>query len=353
MKKISGLLFIAFAGLFSACSTDLEVIGDWKETMVVYGLLDQSQPKQYIKINKAFLGEGNAFEFAQIKDSVQFVNSLNVTLKRIRNGAEIASYTLTPDNSIPKDPGVFYSANQQNAIYSFNSTGASALADDSQYKLVIRSNETGTEVSSQTPLVKDFGTLVKPNPSTTVASLIVTGATTTYTYPYNITFNSGLNASVYQVVIRFLYKDSTTTGTFNDSIDWNLSQKETPDLSGGDLMDFTIKGQDFMRYLGNTLKDYPTLKYRIPGKFKIIVIGAGEELNTFINVNRPSTGIIQEKPEYTNITNGLGIFSARTVMTKFEAPLSTITRDTLSGGKYTACLKFLNPSGVWDPNRCN
>ncbi len=51
---------------FSACSTKLDVTGNYKETMVVYGLLDQSQPKQYIKVNKAFLGEGNAFSYAQV-----------------------------------------------------------------------------------------------------------------------------------------------------------------------------------------------------------------------------------------------------------------------------------------------
>ena len=114
MKSKFATLILATSILFSACSTDFEVIGDWKETMVVYGLLDQAQDTQYIKINKAFLGEGNAFEYAMIKDSTQFVNSLNVTLQRIKNGSVIATYTLTPDNTKPKDPGTFYSSDQAN-----------------------------------------------------------------------------------------------------------------------------------------------------------------------------------------------------------------------------------------------
>jgi hypothetical protein len=346
VKKKSGLLMIAVISLFAACSTDFELNGEWKETMVVYGLLDQAQPKQYIKINKAFLGEGNALDYAQIKDSVQFTNALSVTLKRIKNGSEIASYTLSPDNTIPKDAGVFYSADQANAIYSFASTGASTLNEDSQYKLIIRNNETGNEVTSQTSLVSDFGNLTKPSIGASVASLVVAGSATD-TYPYSVTFNSAANARIYQVVIRLLYTDSTTTGTSNDSIDWILSSQETAKLDGGQLMDFTFKGQDYMKYLGSTMNDYPGLISRTPGKFKIVVIGAADELNTFINVNKPSTSIIQEKPEYTNITNGLGIFSARISKTKFSAPISATTRDTLSGGRYTHCLKFLGVSGTW------
>ncbi|MBA3706904.1 MAG: hypothetical protein H0W84_13695, partial [Bacteroidetes bacterium] len=149
MKKIIIYSLIAATFLLSACSTDLAVIGNYKETMVVYGLLDQSKTTQYIKINKAFLGEGNAFQYAQVKDSVQFAKSLNVVLKRIKNGVELASYNLVPDNIPQKNLGVFYSADQSNAIYSTNT----ALFADSEYQLVIKNSETGTTVSSQTSLV--------------------------------------------------------------------------------------------------------------------------------------------------------------------------------------------------------
>ncbi len=133
MKKIN-YLAITLLVVISACSTDLSVIGEYKETMVIYGLLDQSQPKQYIKINKAFLGEGSALAYAQIKDSAQYVNSLNVVLKRIKNGVELSSYTLSPDNTISKAPGTFYAPDQQNAIYSLT-TPSGTLNPDSDYQL--------------------------------------------------------------------------------------------------------------------------------------------------------------------------------------------------------------------------
>jgi hypothetical protein len=261
-------------------------------------------------------------------------------LQRIKNGSALGSpITLSRDNSIPKDPGTFYSGSQGNAIYSCPNT----LFDDSEYKLTIRNSETGTEVTSQTGLVKDFGNLNSPPIGASVASLV----SNLDTYPYAIKFNSAANARLYQVILRLNFTDSTTSGNFADSIDWIQPSQATDNLNGGQEMNFTIKGQDFMRYLGGTMHDYTGLICRVPGNFKIIVIAAADELSTFIDVNKPSSSIIQEKPEYTNITNGLGIFSARMFKTSFNKPLAGQTKDTLSKGRYTHCLKFLGSSGTW------
>ncbi len=349
MKNKFCILIFASVVLLSACSTDFQVTGNWKETMVVYGLLDQSQPKQYIKINKAFLGEGNAFTYAQVKDSVQYANALSVTLQRIKNGNNIgAPIVLSRDGSIPKVPGTFYSTDQANAIYSFNSTGANALQDDSQYKLVVRNSDTGVEVSSQTGLVKDFGAMSAPSPGAPSYSLISAGNDN---YKFIIKFNSGINARLYQVMIRLHYTDSTATGTVADSLDWTFPQQTTSGLGGGEVMDFGFIGQDFMKYIGHSLNDYPALIQRTAGKLDIFVIAAADELNTFIDVNKPSTSINQEKPEYTNITNGLGIFSSRYYKAPVAKVMSGLTLDTLSGGYNTCHLKFLNAAGVW--HGCN
>ena len=50
MKNLT-IFLLVFSMIFMACETDFDVNASWKEVIVVYGLLDQSQPKQYIKIN--------------------------------------------------------------------------------------------------------------------------------------------------------------------------------------------------------------------------------------------------------------------------------------------------------------
>ena len=66
MKLIFALATLTL--LFS-CSEKIDLIGDFKETAVVYGLLDHSDSMHYVKITRAFIGPGNALELAQIEDS--------------------------------------------------------------------------------------------------------------------------------------------------------------------------------------------------------------------------------------------------------------------------------------------
>ena len=336
--------------LLSACSTDLDVIGDYKETTVVYGLLDQSQTTQYIKINKAFLGKGSALEFAKVKDSTQYVNSLNVVLQRIKNGVQQgADITLSPDNTIPKNSGVFYAPDQANAIFSTTS----ALYTDSQYKLVIKNTETGNEVSSQTSLVSDFN-FTKPGATNPSFAFI----TSTNANPrFFVEWISSLNARAYQLIIRLNYTDSTiTNGNIVKYVDWVFPTQKTQNLSGAETMGADFHGQDFFQFVGGLMEPYPDLFKRTAGNVELRLVAAADDLNTFIEVNAPSTGIIQQKPEYTNVTNGLGVFSSRYNKTPFSRPMTSLTIDSLACGQYTKDLKFLNAlkqvNGAGEPITC-
>ena len=85
MKNLTIFLFI-LSMLFMACETDFEVNANWKEVMVVYGLLDQSKQQQYIKINKAYLGEGDALQMASVSDSVNYnPEDLVVKIYKVKN----------------------------------------------------------------------------------------------------------------------------------------------------------------------------------------------------------------------------------------------------------------------------
>ena len=53
--------------LFSACSTDLDVNADFRETPIMFGLINQSDSINYIRLQKAYSNEdGNALEIARI-----------------------------------------------------------------------------------------------------------------------------------------------------------------------------------------------------------------------------------------------------------------------------------------------
>ncbi|MFN3874859.1 MAG: hypothetical protein ACK4L7_02980, partial [Flavobacteriales bacterium] len=54
--------------LLGACSTELDVNEPYKDISIVYGLLNQRDSLHFVKINKAFLGEGNALDMARVRD---------------------------------------------------------------------------------------------------------------------------------------------------------------------------------------------------------------------------------------------------------------------------------------------
>ncbi len=333
--------------LLPSCSTDLDVTGDYQETMVVYGLLDQAQAKQYVKVNKAFLGKGNSLLFAQEKDSVQFKN-LEVKLKRVSDGKE---YVLTQDHTIQKEQGTFFSGDQSDAIYSFNSTGANALTSSSDYTLTINNPNNGNKITSTTSLISDF-MFTAPASSTNTSSFIFTPPN--QNLRFNVAWNSSKNARLYQLIVRLNYKDYVTTNGVQDTVDhhldWLFPTHTTSTVAGNEEFSNNFSRAEYLEYIGSKLNSYPELTSRKAVNIDLIVVAGGQELNTFIEVNGPSTGLVQDKPIYTNITNGLGVFSSRYYKPPFILTLTNTVPgkelDSLACGRYTKKLKFLNALGV-------
>ena len=357
-KKFVYLIFLTTL-LLSSCSTKLDITGQYKETMVVYGLLDQSQTKQYIKVNKAFLGQGDAYTYAQVKDSTQYVHALNVKLQKLdATGNIITEKALSPDNSVPKDPGTFYAPDQANAIYSIDNTslGAGFFSTSNSYRLIVANSETGTQASAQTNLISSIGQFVSPAPTSSANPVLSFIVTNNDNFRFFIKWNSGVNARIYQPAIRFNYIDSTILGSSagNDTLhlDWSFPTQNTQGLGGNEAMDYDFVGQQFLQFIGSQLngKPVPAIARRAL-KTEIHLTAGADDLNTYIEVNAPSTGIVQDKPIFTNITNGLGIFSARFNEPAVSRNLQCTTLDSLACGRYTKTLKFLNCVGIL-PN-CN
>jgi hypothetical protein len=336
VKKILIALAAASALVISSCSTDLDVTGDWKETMVVYGLLDQGKDTQYIKVNKAFLGQGNALEYAQVKDSVQFVNTLAVTVTKATGSV---TYDLLPINK-PKEDGVFYSADQANALYYFV-TPPGTLSANSRYDLKIRNEDTGNEVTSSTLLVNDFS-FTKPT-STSPNFYFVNSLNDNW--PFFVEWKSSQNGRIYQLVIRFNYTEYSATDTVNKYIDWFFPAQKAPNSGGNHTMTVSFPGVDLLKYLGTRIP-VDNAVTRQAGLVELRVTGGSDDLNTFIEVNKPSSGLVQQKPEFTNISNGLGLFSSRYTKAPFARPLEAVTLDSLAGGRYTCKLRFTDAAGV-------
>ena len=156
MKKIH-LALIAIIGLVSlqSCKDDIEITGEFIETAVVYGLLDQSDSLHYVKITRAFIGPGNAYDIAQIPDSNYFA-SVTGTVTELSTGRK---FNLRDTIVLNKDQnGIFYAPEQKlyyfdnTHITSTNTTGA-PLDENSTFRLDLDINNGLFSVTGETELV--------------------------------------------------------------------------------------------------------------------------------------------------------------------------------------------------------
>lgn len=320
--------------LFLSCSKDVNINDDWTEIMVVYGLLDPNDSVQYIKVTKAFLGPGNALQYAQIPDSSNMAGRLRVNMDEYDGGSLINSMTLDTAMIANKDSGIFYFPQQ--LVY----VARGPLNVDHQYRISILDTVTGVEVKSSTYLVHGFN-IKSPN-SFSKASFVQGSLTTAE-------WTSAKYGKRYQLNIRFSYWEINKLDTANrvkKTVNWMVfNDLKSKTILGGDQMENSFYGDGFFFAIKAQVppKTDPNIERRPIDSVEFIFTVASEELSNYIEVTDPSNTIVQEKPIYTNIENGIGLFSSRTDNTVFNPRkllLSDRTKDSLNNGTITGNLWY-------------
>lgn len=338
IKRFSFIAVIISAFIMiNSCKNDFDILAPYKDTTIVYGLLNPSDSVQYIRIHKAYLGEGNAYQFAGIADSFYYGDVLNVKLERWVNNTLKGTIDFVRDSStIVKDPGTF--ANYPNILY--KSVGSDSIynnyntntGEHSIYKLYIENKQTGRLITSQTPVVSKIfiGSPVGSIPINFVED------------PFVIKWLPAYFGKIYEVVVRFHYSEqskSDPTQVAVKYVDWNLGQKI---FNGGNItspMQIDIGKDDFFVFLASQIPVNPDLK-RLAGKVDFIFTAGADDFYTYYKINAFPTGLSQNIPDYTNITGGLGIFSSRYIQVLKDRDLDNNTLSELVNGVYTKDLNF-------------
>jgi hypothetical protein len=300
MKKVSVvLLTLVSLMLFNRCSNDVDINASYQQITVVYGLLDTNEDTTYLKINKAFLGEDNALIMAQIPDSSEFIQKLDVKIWAEDDPQTIYTFDTTTLNN--KEEGIFYNPNQQ-VYYS-----AFQPLVDKNYKLEI--NLKDQQLTSETRTFEFSGFDIS---SPGFAKKIRIDDNTE---PRQIEWFRKDEAPRYDVLVRFHFKEmwEGSADTVYRHIDW---YRNTVKSTSGEYVESYYTGNTFYVAL-DTYVPYADADTeakvldRFTGKIDFIIYAGGIDLATYMEVNEPSSSIIQDRPDYSNIENGIGIFSSR------------------------------------------
>lgn len=331
---------LVLSGLFTSCKNDLEVLAPGKESVSVYGILNPNERTQNIRINKVYLTDGDAMAAGQDAGTINFgAGELRVTLQRFVGGSNTPTLT-TVANSIKKEIVL-----TETVVTTASGTFSSAqrlwqttdkLYGTGDYRLTVTNIASGAVYTAQTTMidsVKPFGTQ-QPMPFLYIPSQPLTYPMHGY-YPANpistdkpkyvnydvptvnyfIKFRTVPNARLYGVVMRFHYIDSLLDGSVNfNYVDYTFRTSRSSDLNGGVMNeDFSFTGDAFYRNLGAEMakRSSANIKNRRSFYMEFIVNAGAENLSEFLQINAPSNTIAQDKPIYTNINGGIGIFSSR------------------------------------------
>ena len=329
MKKIT-FLFLLSSILFSSCETDFTVNADWKEVTVVYGLLDQSQEKQYIRINKAFLGNENAYVMASVADSINYnPNNLEVKIEKLSASGNVLATKILTDTIMFKEDGLF--SVEENIIYVFDTDNF--LNEEKEYKLTITNLVSGNIISSQTKLIHNLSLMSAFNNSAYKMGFYSQSGDFSNT---TIEWTHSKNAAIYQMTLFVSY---TEYGA--DTIVKTV-QKVYPiiEYDGNPNMSQQITGEEFFNLLAYNIPSSTTVNRRINNLDILFSVGTAD-LNTYINLNEPPTGIVQERDLFTNIDSGIGLFTARYNKMQENIFLTTTTKEAIA--THLDSLNFIFP----------
>ena len=360
LRFIAIFSVFCFSCLLNSCKTEFSTVAPYKEMISVYGLIEQQQNINYIRINRVFQTEGNAYDAAQVDDSVNFKQGeLSVVLEKYRNGVLSATFPLS-DTVLTTLPAGDFNSNQRlwvcySKLASFGSGGTDEGFTIS-YKLKVHNNITGKDFTGETKMVQDAIVDAAAGGPLSGVSIGLTNPN----FPVKLAMFNPQYGKLNNMTVRFFYQEfpnvNDTTVYTDKIVDWNLGNQvvENVNLTNTSVKD-QFMGEDFYRFLTTVIQPNPNIWARRARYVQIIFTSCGEEFQLFTEVNSPSNTIVQEKPVYSNITDGVGVFSSRSRYFK-KLNLTPASIDKLAGtlsypNSPTCDLQFLDsqPNGQKGP----
>ena len=323
MKKlvtyIVGFVLVGLA--FLSCKTDFDINAPYKPIPIIYGLLDQSKDTQFVKINKSFIGDGNNVDYASINDSLLFSN-VSARVEQYAPGlsSPFKVYDLQELWVGNLQSGIFYEDSQK--VYYF--VPDAPLNDEHLYQLVVSVDDVQDDITAQTRLLDgsslSFDYLFSLSFGINGLNFAdVNLGTSDVFYSPQIKWNTAPRGKRYELTMSFRYNEITSNSSIPKTIYWSLGTQTAigngDALNDSEKMFVNLSGEQFFEMVNSRLMDYPNeaqvLKREIVA-VDFIVSAGNEDLNTYIEVNEPATGVVTERPTFTNISgDGIGLFASK------------------------------------------
>ena len=317
MKKLTFIFILFSLFVFTTCDNSLNINAEWKERTVVYAIFDPGDSISYIRVTKAFLGEGNILAMAKERDSSEYKN-ISVTLEKYFNNSHTKTYVFEPTEIDGKEDGTFYNPYQTvYAAVTHNELDAIYTSDTTYtYKLQIINNSKDT-VGKSMPLISNRFTLITPfTPSSSTPTITFSHSSINETrfewykvengYIYNVSAEIEIleTLSNKDSVMRIISWDNIFNFV-NEDVD--LIQKKIPSMGFFYMMLARVPHKD-------AEKENLVVKRQIRDFTLVFKIGTKDYYEYVTGL--ASSGLNMDFPVYSNFENGIGLITSRVTHTR-------------------------------------
>jgi hypothetical protein len=296
--------------------------------------------------------------YAQIPDSTEYTDEqlANARIERVNASGNVVATMELHDTILINRPEGLFTWPVHKMYYFHGDLPNGHLAYEDKYRLV--ADAKGNHVEAITPIVNDLDF------RSTVA-----GSNTLITFfqgqayqPYAVRWYTTGNGRRYEMYYRFHYDEVTDNGTTTKSFDSYIGSVVSSNQTGQED-NVSLNGELFYQTVANKVRygnaaDEAAVQSRIFRGIEFYAWVAAPDLHVYLQLANPISGIVEERPDYSNVTGGYGLFSSR--MYKIvptndpnniidRKRLEAATKAELMEGQYTGDLKFCVPEPLSDP----
>jgi hypothetical protein len=330
MKK-SPLLFLFSLLFMVGCNNDLDLTAPTKDIPIVYGVFSKLETDHYIRIEKAFIDDEIPAADLAI-DSENFLYD-DITVQIIKDGIAIDLERIDGSTEgFPRETGFF--DNDPNVLYKLENVGFSGnqtitlnIDRGPGFDLVTSSTQIVNNIELKLPNPLQGDKLdIRPDPDR----------------PTTLVFAPASNSKIFDIFITFHYKEISSAGQVSEKeVVWTFTRNQ--DVDGTGLQTAKNDGLNFYNLLLENIPVEPGVVRRFT-KFSIDIVGGGQAIRDYVALTQANTGITssQAVPNFSNLSEGLGIFSSKFTYHLDSLDISQVGRLELESGEILSDLNFDN-----------
>lgn len=321
---------MAVMSLFLAsCSNEFELNVPADPVPVVWCLLNPDVNEQYVRLGRSFLTDPNNPDLPPVTDSTVWDMPVTVYIEEWQNGFPVQTFWFNPVAASPKDTGFFPEDNLRLYKADFKPTRLSTyrfyihFPDD--YRIV-----TGTTTLPGQPVVYDPQEI----PGRKINLQVGVQFTTRWA--------PGTGYGIYQGLFLINYNE-----TLNEQLSTHQAYMHMDPILGlGAEIEMTdiLSGNRFLEEMAKQIPVREGVERSIINvQFKLFK--GGEELALMVSPDLETTTISNSLNQYTNLINGIGIFSSMQQVSVNNLQFSNTTLNELAHSELTHDLGFKDIHG--------